>query len=59
MLGGDNRSAAGGGEGNPGGSDGRKYLPPKIGKQTLIARFYYNLIYRGVEQFGQLVRLIT
>lgn len=43
MLGGDNRSAAGGGEGNPGGSDGRKYLPPKIGKQRLIARFYYNI----------------
>ena len=47
MLGGDNRSAAGGGEGNPGGSDGRKYLPPKIGKQTLIARFYYNPISRS------------
>lgn len=36
-------AAAGEGEGNARGSDGRKYLPPKIGKQRLIARFYYNI----------------
>lgn len=36
-------AAAGEGEGNARGSDGRKYLPPKTGKQRLIARFYYNI----------------
>jgi len=43
-LGGDNWSAAGRGEGNLGGSDGRKYLPPKIRKQKLIAIVYYFYI---------------
>ena len=33
-----------------GGSDGRKYLPPKNRKQMLIARFYY-ILYRRVEQW--------
>lgn len=36
-------AAAGEGEGNTRGSEVAIYLPPKSGKQRLIARFYYNI----------------
>lgn len=38
-------AAAGKGEGNTRGSEVAIYLPPKSGKQRLIARVYYNISY--------------